>query len=104
MQPSPRSILVLGWLGVISYPLYVLHVPLLVLVNWAVKLPSGQDVSHLKPWARLACLAGLLAVSWAADRWLDIPVRRWLLNASQRLGGQADRRTPDGLAGESKPD
>ncbi|NHZ80969.1 acyltransferase family protein [Massilia sp. CCM 8695] len=75
-------------LGALSYPLYVLHVPLGRLVNGVlVKLPMAPVPV---PWAGLAFVAVLLPLCWLIDRRADAPLRRWLL----RRSGAAQKKSP----------
>ncbi|MDQ1831440.1 acyltransferase family protein [Massilia scottii] len=75
-------------LGAISYPLYVLHVPLGRLVNGVLaKLPMGPLPV---PWAGLAFVAVLLPLCWLLDRRVDAPLRRCLL----RRSGAAREKPP----------
>jgi peptidoglycan/LPS O-acetylase OafA/YrhL len=62
-------------LGAISYPLYILHWPMLqVLVHVQ---PFGDVTAH--GLTGTAVLSGLcIAVAYVAERWLDRPVRKWL--------------------------
>ncbi len=56
-----------------SYPLYCIHVPLLMLA-WNLKLPNGPT------WAALIALSMLL------DRWWDRPVRRIMRGVAEGNG------------------
>ena len=54
-------------LGVLSYPLYAIHFPLL-------------QVMHSFPLSlieALICIAGLIIVAWAIGRWFDQPLNAW---------------------------
>lgn len=65
-------------LGDLSYPLYCIHLPLLLAAGrWDLNVP-------------LACAALVLA-AWALDRWVDRPARAW-------LGKLARRRLPRSAA------
>ncbi|MCU4122082.1 acyltransferase family protein [Variovorax sp. N23] len=68
------SVKLFALLGLLSYPVYVLHVPLGEWLEGVVAVP-------LAPYAPLAGVlfaAGLVALAWALDRWFDQPVRRFL--------------------------
>ncbi|MBS0481110.1 MAG: acyltransferase [Proteobacteria bacterium] len=70
----PAAMLVAGRL---SYAVYVLHVPLLIVaLNLLVRLPSYPT----PPLAGIVVLGGIMIVCWMADRWFDGPVRRALAN------------------------
>ena len=65
------------FLGDISYPLYIIHYPLIyVFTAWALdnKVPM-QDA-----WAEgLLVLLASVAIAYASLKWYDIPVRKWLM-------------------------
>ena len=58
--------------GALSYPLYVIHLPLLYWIRWLLPL-------NLPPWATLASSFALvlLGAVLALKLW-DEPLRRWL--------------------------
>jgi len=58
------------WLGAISYPLYAIHFPLLVLGRDVLRLNGGVS------WAILS--AFILATAWLVDLQFDRPIRLWL--------------------------
>jgi peptidoglycan/LPS O-acetylase OafA/YrhL len=60
----------LQWLGAISYSLYLVHWPLLVLVHERV----GLDTS-LPLWATLGLAAASVLLAWALYRWVEVPMR-----------------------------
>ncbi len=65
------------WLGDISYPLYMLHGPLLALLV-GLALAHGYDPDDIPLWYReLGLLVLLLACAPFARR-IDAPLRRWL--------------------------
>lgn len=71
-------------LGALSYPLYVIHVPLLSIVTRAV-IFIGERPEALAPWIGLATIAALCGAALWLDRAYDEPVRR---RASVRLGAR----------------
>lgn len=78
-------------LGAISYPLYVLHVPI-----WAVlQIRWDKALMHAAPWSGLVMIACLLPVCWAAETFVDVPLRR-LLN--RRLLGRRSGGHRSGLS------
>ncbi|MCP2341208.1 acyltransferase family protein [Actinomadura rupiterrae] len=73
----------LAWLGVVSYSVYLLHELLLIVLDLTIGRPHGDQPLLLLPF-----LALLLAASWAAHRWIELP--------GQRLGRALARRVdPD---------
>jgi peptidoglycan/LPS O-acetylase OafA/YrhL len=65
---------VCAWLGMVSYPVYALHLPLFILLNKTLMAHSGW----LAGWIFLT----LLCVGASAiDRYYDRHVRRWLSGA-----------------------
>jgi len=60
-------------LGAISYPLYVLHAAI-----WhAIKPPLDTMLEAGTPWTGLGLLAVLLGLSWLAETYFDLPLRRF---------------------------
>lgn len=65
---------VYGALARLSYPLYVTHFPVLVLLQYKLITPS-------KPLLLFAFLALSLAVAYAAERWFDRPLQELRLRS-----------------------
>ena len=80
---------VFALLGTVSYPLYVIHIPLMQLLERAMTV-LRIDKAAVAPWAGLALGGFVVALAWALDRWYDVPVRRWL---TMRLKDRASART-----------
>jgi peptidoglycan/LPS O-acetylase OafA/YrhL len=70
-QPRGRMALAASWSGYMSYPLYILHLPI---VSGLSLITAGE------PWpVRIGLCAGAaFLLAWAAARWFDEPVRRRL--------------------------
>lgn len=66
------------FLGVTSYAVYVLHIPLSVLVVQQVDRLTHGLVVRGAPYTGVTVILAMLLAAWAADRWYDAPVRRWL--------------------------
>lgn len=65
--------------GRISYPIYILHYPfLLIYMNFVTFRKPPAPVAHL---VAAAAFALVVAVAWAALKLYDEPVRRWLKGA-----------------------
>lgn len=65
------------FLGDISYPLYLVHFPILyVYIAW-LSDHEGKTLSDVWPIS-LLILVGSIALSYAALKWYDEPVRKWL--------------------------
>jgi peptidoglycan/LPS O-acetylase OafA/YrhL len=67
-------------LGTLSYPVYVLHVPVARTLNGVLAKGLHVPVEHWAPYVGLAFLALFLPACLLADRWYDGPARA-------RLGG-----------------
>lgn len=67
---------VCGWLGLISYGVYALHVPLLGVVDLVMSKLHLQPAFGFEKVLLVALLAAIAAT--LADRFYDRPVRRWL--------------------------
>jgi peptidoglycan/LPS O-acetylase OafA/YrhL len=66
------------WLGFISYPLYALHFPVLLLVSTLLLHQPMPFALKLSAW--LGTVTVCLALSWSSARWWDAPIRRLLSN------------------------
>jgi peptidoglycan/LPS O-acetylase OafA/YrhL len=62
-------------LGTLSYPVYVLHVPVARILNGVLAKGMHVPVEHWAPYAGFAFLALFLPACLLADRWYDGPVR-----------------------------
>lgn len=71
-QPRGRVADICKFLGLTSYAVYCIHLPLVDLITRLGMRPNGY-----------AFIASIVALAWIADRVYDIPVRRWL-NAKSR--------------------
>jgi peptidoglycan/LPS O-acetylase OafA/YrhL len=80
-------------LGTLSYPVYVLHVPVARILNGVLAKGLHMPVDQWAPYAGLAFLALFLPACLLADRWYDRPVRarlgHLLLPKFSRLPGQS---------------
>jgi peptidoglycan/LPS O-acetylase OafA/YrhL len=70
-ESNSRIISFMQWLGDISYPLYVIHMPLIMLT--VAILP--KELMHTKPWGSLLLAALLLVIADFIHRWIDLPGR-----------------------------
>jgi peptidoglycan/LPS O-acetylase OafA/YrhL len=70
LQGRERPGSVAAWLGSISYPLYAIHMPILISAHLL-----GLTETPLQ-W--LAAAAFAVAAAWAVERFVDAPVRGWL--------------------------
>jgi peptidoglycan/LPS O-acetylase OafA/YrhL len=74
---SPTEGRVCKFLGEISYPLYLVHYPLVYFyVAWISNHP-GVTLGQAWPYAVLILL-GAVSLAYASLKWYDEPVRRWL--------------------------
>lgn len=65
-------------LGAISYPLYILHAPLILV---AINFNGRQGDAFFKanaPWAGFAFIGCAVAFAWLAARYIDAPIRKRL--------------------------
>lgn len=79
---------VCAWLGALSYPLYVLHVPAARLLNGTLEKGLHLAVADWYPYVGVGLLALLLPACLLIERHVDAPLRARLL---RRLKGQASR-------------
>lgn len=67
-------------LGTLSYPIYVIHVPI-----WNALRASygwqGNEILHTsEPWSGLMLVITLCIIAWYMDKFVDRPIRRLLSN------------------------
>lgn len=72
-----RTTAVCKFLGMISYPLYITHYPMIyVQMNWAAQHPDAPLGTHI--WVAVSIFIASIAVAYASVKVYDIPVRTWL--------------------------
>lgn len=64
--------------GSLSYPVYLLHTPVLLWSGGVVKSVMRKDPATLGFGYGVLLAAVTVVLSWAALRWVDLPARRWL--------------------------
>lgn len=71
------SLMITRFLGDISYPIYIIHYPLIyIFTAWVV----DNQVSMQEAWpVGLLVLFASIAIAYGSLKWYDIPVRRWLM-------------------------
>jgi peptidoglycan/LPS O-acetylase OafA/YrhL len=82
---------VYGVLGLISYPLYIVHFPLLMIC-----LAMGEKFGIASRWVYSASVIGLLILSYGILKLYDEPIRRLISGRSRHQG----RNTPSTIAKE----
>ena len=78
IDPGPRVRKFATFLGLTSYAVYVLHSPLSSVFNSVARHFAGSSGGLGAPYSGVAALTVLLAGCWILDRFIDLPVRRWL--------------------------
>lgn len=74
------------FLGDVSYPLYVIHVPLLRITEW-VLAANGVAPDAGGPVGGLALIAALMGISWLLAKTYDPVARAWLGSKLLPLAG-----------------
>jgi len=74
-EPSYRWVPLLSLLGELSYAIYVLHFPVLVVMHMHFYSP---DIPTPFWPVTVSAFAGILALAFIAHRYYDVPVRRFL--------------------------
>jgi peptidoglycan/LPS O-acetylase OafA/YrhL len=80
---TPEKSPLLTWLGDISYPVYILHWPIMRGVNFVVEKIVPAEIAPVA--ALIATIAATVIASGLALEFFDKPVRAWL---SQRWRGK----------------
>ena len=75
-EPSRRIVSLFSFLGVTSYAVYTLHIPAIGIVRVVAGKVFGPALPT--PWIGAAFLAGLLFACVLADRYYDVPVRKFV--------------------------
>jgi len=74
---SGKSVTVCKFFGEISYPLYIIHYPLVYLqVAWMHNHPDAPLGAHI--FVSISTFAMAIAVAYACLKLYDIPIRNWL--------------------------
>jgi len=74
---EPRRRGVAAFLGLISFAIYALHSPLVLVINTA-SAELGGNLLTFTPWSGMLLVAALVVIAWMSDLLYDRPVRRWL--------------------------
>jgi peptidoglycan/LPS O-acetylase OafA/YrhL len=74
---SPAESRICTFLGELSYPLYLVHYPLVYFYVAWLSTHKGVTLGQAWPYA-LLILVGALLVAYASLKWYDEPVRKWL--------------------------
>lgn len=74
---TPAEARLCKFLGDISYPLYLVHYPLVYFYVAWISSHKGLTLGQAAPYA-LLLLLGAVLVAYASLKWYDEPVRRWL--------------------------
>jgi peptidoglycan/LPS O-acetylase OafA/YrhL len=73
----PRASKLYSWLGRISYPIYIIHTPLLMMIAGAGKAVSIDPFAN-HPWFGIVMALAVIVIGDIATRIFDEPVRRFL--------------------------
>ena len=72
-----RTTAVCKFLGLISYPLYITHYPMIyVQMEWAARHADAPLSIHI--WVAVSIFIASLAIAYASVKVYDLPVRAWL--------------------------
>lgn len=72
-----KTTAVCKFLGLISYPLYITHYPMIyVQMNWAAHHADAPLGTHI--WVAVSIFVASIAVAYASVKVYDLPVRAWL--------------------------
>lgn len=72
-----KTTAVCKFLGLISYPLYITHYPMIyVQMNWAARHADAPLGTHI--WVAVSIFVASIAVAYASVKVYDLPIRAWL--------------------------
>lgn len=88
-QPAGKLASLCRFLGVISYPIYIVHSPLAELFKHGFpRISGGHEIAEFAPWAGFGLLAALIGLAWLLHHCYDTPVRKAIGKwASSRQAG-----------------
>lgn len=76
-----RTTALCRFLGMISYPLYITHYPMIyVQMNWMARHPDAPLGTHI--WVAVSIFIASVAIAYASVKVYDIPIRNWLSERS----------------------
>jgi peptidoglycan/LPS O-acetylase OafA/YrhL len=84
MPVKPWEARMMRVLGLISFPIYVFHYPVAVLLSELLQTSLGVDVHTLAPFAGVLLLLGLCGLSYWMAVAVDLPLRSWLRGSLER--------------------
>lgn len=97
-QPTGMLAKLCKVLGIVSYPLYIVHSPLSELVQHSFASVTGRGVDTYAPLAGFVILVFLLALAWFLHHFYDEPVRQavaeWLARRSASKSATKVRPVP----------
>ena len=74
-----------AFMGARSYAVYALHMPLKMLLRKFLEEGLGVSLAAHRPELEYGFLGVVLGLCWAADRFYDLPLRRFLLEKVKRV-------------------
>jgi peptidoglycan/LPS O-acetylase OafA/YrhL len=77
VMQTQRENRICKFLGDISYPLYMVHYPLVYFYVAWISNHKGVTIAQVWPYA-LLILTGAIVLAYATLKWYDEPVRKWL--------------------------
>lgn len=77
VMQSQKENKICKFLGDISYPLYMVHYPIVYFYVAWISNNKGITISEAWPYALIILVAGIV-LAYAALKWYDEPVRKWL--------------------------
>lgn len=82
-EPGAAGVAIFRFLGLVSYPIYAVHFPLLELLRRALSL-LHIDLGHFALPLELAVIGALIAAGWVLFRRYDLPARAAAARVIQR--------------------
>lgn len=83
-KPGPVEAKISHWLGWLSYPIYVLQLPVLMLAGALMIATTGEFFGDNLPRDMAIYLGGTVLLALTAGKLFDEPVRAWLMKRIKR--------------------